>query len=139
VDSDVTTLLSVGAAGSSLRLTVRPRATFSVGDPWFDAEIEVEALPFAGTLQTVFTRADLHDWLDQLAGLTAGTGQAVLGGGRAAELVIEAQAQIGSRDAEAVALSICLTPSGDDPYPCLSFLIFDVATEWAQIDARTLP
>jgi hypothetical protein len=135
MDSDGSvTLLAIGGKGSSLSVTAR-RQSDSGRDAWFDTEIAVEAFPFAGTLRTIYTLDDYAQWGQALAALQAGPGRVVLGGGRAAELIIEADSQIGGGD-HAVALSIGLTPSGDDPYPRLNYLIFDVSPSWLDIGSR---
>ncbi|MGF9755762.1 DUF5959 family protein [Microvirga sp. 0TCS3.31] len=130
-----TTLISIGAAGASLRVGVRRQATRSPGEPWFDTEITADAFPFGGTLETVFTMSDLREWGEGLSGLTAGTGRVVLGGDRAAELIIEASPQQGAHP-DLVAIRVDVTPSGDDPYPALRYLIFDVPPWWSEIGSR---
>lgn len=127
-----TTLISIGMTGSSLAVVVRRQATRSPGEPWFDTEITVDAFPFSGTLKTVFTMSDLREWGKGLTGLTAGTGRVVLGGDRAAELVIEAEPQSGGHP-DRLAICVDLTPSGDDAYPALRYLIFDVPPSWADV------
>ena len=129
------TLISIGAAGASLSVGVRRQATRSPGEPWFDTEITADAFPFGGTLETVFTMSDLREWGEGLSGLTAGTGRVVLGGHRSAELVIEAAPQQGVRP-DLVALRVEVTPSGDDPFPALRYLVFDVPPSWSEIGSR---
>lgn len=129
------TLISIGAAGASLTVVVRRQASLSSGEPWFDAEITADAFPFGGTLKAVFTASDLRLWGGELSGLTAGRGRAVLGGDRAAELVIEAQSH-DREDPDHVSVCVDLTPSGDDPYPALKYLIFDVPSSWSEIGVR---
>jgi len=126
------TLLSIGTNGASLTVTVRRQATKSPGEPWFDTEITADAFPFAGTLRTVFTWSDLRQWGEALIALNAGTGRVVLGGNRAAELAIDAVPQVGGPQ-DQVALSVDLTPSGDDPYPRLTYLLFDVPPSWPEV------
>ena len=130
-----TTLISIGATGASLTVVVRRQATKSPGEPWFDTEITADAFPFGGTLKTVLTMSDLRVWGDGLSGLTAGTGRVVLGGDRAAKLVIEAESQDGEHP-DHVAICVDLTPNGDDPYPALKYLIFDVPPSWPEIGSR---
>ena len=136
MDADgATTLLSIGGTGASLTVKVRRRASMSLDEPLFDTEITAEAFPFAGTLRTAFTLSDLRQWGDALTALSAGTGRVVLGGGRAAELAIDAEPQVGGLSNQ-VALSVDLTPSGDDPYPRLRYLIFDVPPFWSEVGSR---
>ena len=127
-----TTLISIGGTGASLTVTVRRQETKSPDEPWFDTEITAEAFPFAGALMTVFTLSDLRQWGEALTALNAGTGRVVLGGGRAAELAIRAEPQVGA-PRDQVALSVDLTPSGDDPYPRLTYLLFDVPPTWSDV------
>ena len=127
-----TTLISIGEPGASLTVTVRHQATKSPDEPWFDTEITADASPFGGTVKTVFTMSDLRRWQASLAQLRQGVGRSVLGGDRAAELVLEAQPQEGGGP-DHVVLSVELTPSGDDPYPALRYLIFDVLRSWPEI------
>jgi hypothetical protein len=83
-------------------------------EPWFDTEITAEAFPFSGTLKTVFTLGDLRRWGEALTSLRGGTGRVVLGGGRAAELILDGTPQVGGPP-NSVAISVDLLPSGDDP------------------------
>jgi len=127
------TLISIGGAGASLTVTVAQQASMSPEEPWFDTEIAAHAFPFAGTLRTVFTWSDLRRWGEALTALRAGTGRVVLGGGRAAELALDAEPQAwGSPDRRAI--SVDVVPSGDDPYPRLSYVIFDVPPSWSAVD-----
>lgn len=64
----------------------------------------------------IFTLSDLSQWGEALTALRAGTGRVVLGGGRAAELALDAEPQVGGPP-DRVSISVDLVPSGDDPYP----------------------
>lgn len=128
-------LLDVGIPGNSLALSIRPYADLLQSlQPWYHMTIRVEAAPFAGTLETTFTRKDLHLWAEQLRLLAAPPARAVLGGDRALELVLECEKQIGGPDGADV-LEVQVTPSGDDPYPWLRYLIFDVQKAWEEVAA----
>ncbi|HMG43859.1 MAG TPA: hypothetical protein VK611_21180 [Acidimicrobiales bacterium] len=107
-----------------LRIEATPRPSWF--DRWFECRISVVARPFAGVLETIFTDEDFVELADQLERLDPG-GDAMLGGDRAAELrfVVEVQ-QGGNPDGDLLAVECTLTPSGDDPYPLLRFLIFKV-------------
>jgi hypothetical protein len=126
------TLISIGEAGASLTVTVSQEATMSTEEPWFHTEITADAFPFGGTLKTVFTLSDLRRWGGALSALQAGTGRVVLGGGRAAELGLAAEPQQGGPP-DRVAVSVDLVPSADDPYPKLSYVIFDVSSSWSDV------
>jgi hypothetical protein len=124
------TLLSLSGPGGSLTVSVQRRDFAPPSEePWFDAEIAVQAHPFAGTLQTVLTLADLRDWSSSLAALESQPGQAVLGGDRAVELALGVVPQVGGREG-GLAITVELTPCGDDPYPFLRYLIFDAEHFW---------
>ncbi len=126
------TLLSLGGTGGSLIVRVKPiRPAGAIDAPWFDTEIEVDAFAFHGTLKTIFTGEDFRQWSRELHTLSEGVGRAVLGGGRAAQLIVETEHQIGGRKVpNSVVALVDLTPSGDDPYPRLQFLIFDLPPSW---------
>lgn len=129
-------LLSVEQLGSSIEVIVRRIDMKAPVEPDFDTSIAVRAFPFTGTLETQFMLAQLHDWAEDLAGLDQGIGRVALGGNRAALLTIEAFAQKGGPTAGRVVLDITLTPSEDDPYPTLNYLIHDVSPTWADTIAR---
>lgn len=128
----VRTLISIGGAGASLEVKVAQQASMSPEEPWFDTEIRADAFPFAGTLRTVFTLSDLRRWGEALTALRDGTGRVVLGGGRAAELALEAEPQAGGPP-DRMAISVDVVPSGDDPYPRLSYIIFDASPSWSAV------
>lgn len=91
-------------------------------DRWFDCSISVDAHPFAGVLETTFTDEDLVGFADALELLNP-VGEATLGGGRAAELHLIVENQMGGGD---LVVECYITPSGDDPYPSIRFLMFGV-------------
>ncbi len=84
----------------------------------------MNADPFAGVLHTIFTDVDLLEFADALDQPDP-VGEAVLGGDRAAEPRLIVESQDGGTRGE-LAVECFLTPSGDDPYPSLRFLIFGV-------------
>lgn len=95
----------------------------------------IDAFPFGGTLKTTFTTIELREWNERLSRLDRGAGRVVVGGDRAAELVIEAEVQVGGGP-DLRAICVYVTPSGDDPYPALRYLIFDVPPSWSEIGSR---
>jgi hypothetical protein len=133
------TLLSLGTPpGSALEVTVTVHETLAPGEPWFDTAITAAAYPFGGTLTATYTLTDLHAWGRALAALEDGVGRVVLGGDRAAELVVVAERQQGGTPDRRV-LEVALVPSGDDPWPRLAWLLFDVEPGWArEAGARAL-
>ena len=134
-------LLELGGAGAGLRVVAsRREQAGTTDDPWFDVAISVDAFPFSATVSTIFTLVDLQDWADSMRSTAGLPRRVVLGGDRAAELLIDVEHQVGGEDG-ALALEVSVTPSGDDPYPWLRYLIFDVSPFWdeaaARIDALT--
>jgi hypothetical protein len=120
-------LLRVGTTGSALAVSATVQETLAPGEPWYDVAIGATAYPFSGTLTATFTATDLALWADGLEALTDGVGRVVLGGDRAAELVVVAEE---TGPGERV-LEVSLVPSGDDPWPQLRWLVFDVPADWA--------
>jgi hypothetical protein len=83
---------------------------------WRYADIDVEAHPFAGTIQTVLTAEDVQEYDSLARAFTSGQREHVIfGGDRAAEVVLRRHDQT---------IEVSVTPSGDDPWPLLRFLIF---------------
>jgi hypothetical protein len=108
---------------AGLRVEVRARPSYF--DRWFDCRITADASPFGGVVETIYTDEDLVDFAEALDGLDP-VGEVMLGGGRATELRLVIANQVGGRDG-ALAIECTLTPSGDDPYPLLRWIIFDAA------------
>jgi hypothetical protein len=113
-------ILDIGRRGS--RITVRVGAPYSPGsaDPdqrlWRHADIVVEAHPFTGTIPTVLTAQDVEEYRAlALAFTTEQRDRVVIGGHRAAEIVLQRHDQT---------VEVSVTPSGDDPWPLLRYLIF---------------
>lgn len=129
-------LLSLDSSGGRLTVTAVPHPVPGVhDDPWFDTAIEVQAPPFAGTINTIFTLSDFQDWARALRRVDELPRQVVLGGDRSAELVIDIERRsVGAE--EAVMLEISVTPSGDDPSPLLRFLVNDASPFWLDTASR---
>jgi hypothetical protein len=111
----------------TLVIDASPRPSFS--DRWFDTRVRVGAHPFSGTVETIFTDEDLKQFAEQLEGLGP-EGEAVLGGGRACEVRLATEWQNGVTGG-LLAVECSVTPSGDDPFPFVRFLIFDVDPSFA--------
>lgn len=122
------TVLDLGA----LRIEVRVRPSYF--DRWFDCRLAVDASPFRGVLETIFTNEDLVAFAESLDALDP-HGEVVFGGDRAAELRLVVAKQFGGREG-ALAIECSLTPSGDDPYPSIRWLIFDAEPFAAQTSRR---
>ncbi|HWM20554.1 MAG TPA: hypothetical protein VNO51_12760 [Ilumatobacteraceae bacterium] len=104
-------------------IAVNPSAR-SADQGWWDCRIAATSSPFSGEVTTIFTTADLDAFASSLTSLGE-QGEAILGGGRAAEVRFVQEPQIGGTPG-LLAIECSVTPSGDDPYPRLTFLIFDV-------------
>jgi hypothetical protein len=117
-------------AGLRVDLRVRP----SYFDRWFDCRVVIDAFPFGGTLETIFVDEQLVEFADALDALDP-VGAAVLGGDRAAELRLHVEHQNDDREG-LLAIECSVTPSGDDPYPYLRWLIFGVGPFAEQTSRR---
>ncbi len=119
-------LLTLGAGGSRLAISARRG-----GAPWLhDTEIAVEAHPWSGTLKGTHTEDDLRRFAAELR--TEGVPRSVqLGGDRSPELVLEIAQQRGANP-HLLAIEARSSWTGDDPYPCLTWLLFDVEREVLQ-------
>jgi hypothetical protein len=106
----------------SLRVEAWPRPSHV--ERWFHCRVAATAPPFAGAVETIVTPDDLLAFADDLDRLDP-TGDATLGGGRAAELRLVVEAQVGG-DAGDLVVECALTPQGDDPFPQLRWLTFGV-------------
>lgn len=93
-------------------------------DDWFDIAITVSSPPFGGVISAILTRDDLLDFADSLERLEV-PGEVLLGGGRAPEVRLIAEQQVGGSPGR-LAIECYVTPSGDDPYPQLRFLMFNI-------------
>ena len=93
---------------------------------WFDVSLAVAAHPFRGTVDTAWFDDDLMQLaaaLEALAAEDESLALHVLGGNRAAELRVSAEAVEG--DDHEVVVEAWLTENGDDPVPALSFVLYD--------------
>ncbi len=134
--SETVELLNVVGSGCSLRVTASPHHVPGVhDDSWFDTAIAVAAYPFAGTVETIFTLRDFQDWARALRRNDEFPHQVVLGGNRAAEVVIDIERQAGGTKGT-FTLEISVTSSGDDPWPQIRFLVGDVAPFWNETASR---
>ena len=106
-----------GAGGDGLRVMLGQPSTPDAAD--LDARtwvtyIDVRAHPFAGTVEAVLTPADVAEWESAAAAL-AESGSVTVGGGRGPEVRLVQDGQV---------TEVCVTPSGDDPWPVLRYLVF---------------
>ena len=116
-------------AGNVLRLEAAPQADTAGGARWFDVTFTASAHPFAGTFASVLFESDLTVWRDALRTLDA-PGTIVLGGDRGPELRLAVEQQRGS-STHLWAVEVELLVSGDDPWPRLTYLLFDVEPSFA--------
>lgn len=117
-----------------LLIGATPRPSYF--DRWFDTRIRVHAHPFSGTVETIFTDEELTQFGQQLEGLGP-EGDVVLGGGRACEVRLTVEWQNGVKGG-LLAVECSVTPSGDDPYPYVRFLVFDVDPAFASITGASI-
>lgn len=115
-------LLNLGAEVSSLR--VAARWSQRAAQDWAETEIVCDALPFAGTVRDALLIEDLSNWSTALRDFRA-PGRLVLGGDRAAEVTLDVEYQVGGAPG-IWAVEVNVVRSGDDPWPALRYLIFDV-------------
>jgi hypothetical protein len=115
-----------------LRVEARPRPSYF--DRWYDASVHVLAHPFTGVVQAVLEESDLEQFASNLETAEI-PGRLVLGGGRACEIVLIFEWQNGVED-DLLAVECAVTPSGDDPYPRIEFVAFDVLPFFAGTASR---
>ncbi len=122
-----TELLSLGHAGCRIRVAVEhtpERLSAPLDDPLFGVSYEVEAHPFSGILESALLLDDLKKWRSQLTSF-ATPSVLRLGGDRAAELQLHVDDQVGGTPGR-WAVEVRLVQSGDDPWPEIRYLIFEV-------------
>ena len=126
-------VLAVGSEGNRLVLALdRDEAEAD----WFHARLSVEAHPWHGVLETIFTRDELLAF-GQALRVERLPRKVALGGGRAAELLLDLKVQQG-QNAGRIAMVAELTPSGDDPYPFVRWLMFDVPSDFGPAEAGAI-
>jgi hypothetical protein len=115
-------VLDLGQTGGQILVTLgdlsTPRLANLPGHGWRHVEIHVEAAPFAGVIQSIFTEADITEYRQEAARFAAGAEHARFGGDRAPLITL---------DRHGDNMEVFVTPSGDDPWPQLRFLIFGSA------------
>jgi hypothetical protein len=111
-------LVAIGSPGQSLRIHIAgpfyPDAVDPARRAWQRAVIHVEAHPFSGSIETIIGADGIAQYQQAIADF-AETGKATLGGNRAAEIRLERDGQV---------IEVTVTPSGDDPWPLIRYLIF---------------
>lgn len=117
---------------SSIRIKLMP----DVSPAQFDCTIEIDTGVFRGTIETVFFDFDLFNFKTRLGELQV-PGIVTLGGNRGAEIRFEINKQIGGTQGS-LAIAVSATPSGDDPWPKLSFLEFEVPAEFPKVTIEKL-
>lgn len=105
-------------------------------EDWLDVAVEVTAPPFTGTVSSIIERAALANWKDAFAQLTV-PGAVVLGGGRGLRIDLQVRRQTGGTPGS-LTIEAAVTPSGDDPYPELRYLIFDAPDDFATVSGAAL-
>jgi hypothetical protein len=117
------TLVLLESKGDRLRVTARQHVVPGQDESWFDIEFTATGHPFAGVVTDVVTATDLEFWRHNVGRLAA-PGEVVFGVERAAELVLRVEDQVGGEPGSWT-VQVTLTPSADDPYPSLTWLLFD--------------
>lgn len=135
VATEVSTLLSLMDGENRLLVTCVPHPVPGQAERWFDVRFDAKAFPFAGVVTDTITETDLTWWRGLLEALAA-PGEIVLGGERAAELVLAVERQVGSDD-ESYVVKVRLTPSADDPWPCLRWLLHNQPAFWTEAATST--
>lgn len=123
---------------SALRIKVRPDIYPDASPREFDSVIECNTGIFNGVVNTVFFDDDLLAFKEQLEVLQV-PGSVVLGGDRCAEVAFEVDHQEGGTPGS-LAMEVSVTACGDDPWPRLLFVEYDVPADFpktlaAKIDA----
>ena len=118
-------LLALGTPDNSLRVGARPATRPLPGNElWFEVRIEAEAHPFSGVMEETFPSSALVEWSGTLE--KEPPARYVLGGWRAAELTLEVEPPEGAQQGQQLVVEVTLVRSGDDPWPLLRYLIFNV-------------
>lgn len=126
-------VLDLLGAGSRLRVSVECAERGVDGSSAYEVRCEATAPPFTGTVTDLLLPDDLRFFATNLRRLAA-PGSVILGGERAAELRLEVEKQVGGQAGRLV-VEVHLTPSGDDPWPSLRWLIFDQEPFWSDAAA----
>jgi hypothetical protein len=101
-------LVEIGSEGQ--RLVVLSGGPTELWDAW----ILVEAYPFSGVIRTTLTQDDVAKYRSALSDFDR-IGRTTLGGHRAPQIDL-------TRDGDVIEVGV--TPSGDDPWPTIRYLIF---------------
>jgi hypothetical protein len=120
----MTDILELGRGGMALRISVERQQN----PDWYTTVVASAANPWHGSFDTIFTTDDLRDWVARLRD-TALPRRVVLGGDRAAEVVLDVDEQQGGTPGS-LAIQVEVVMSGDDPFPFLRYLIFDVPPDF---------
>lgn len=121
-----TLLLQLGVKGAQLTVT----AVASSYADHFEVTIAADAHCFQGSITQPLSRADLQSWAEQMS--VAQPELLVLGGNRAMILKLE----VNEQGPGECSVQAWLAWTEDDPYPNLSWLIFDLRPFWADAAGR---
>lgn len=128
-----TPVLDLGYEGSRLKIAFEP----DEDEPdWFRARFMVEAYPWGGVVEATLTRDDLLAFAQDLRTARLPR-KLVLGGGRAAELILDLSVQLGQNHGR-IAMVAELAQSGDDPYPFIRWLIYNVSPDFGPVEAGAI-
>jgi hypothetical protein len=106
--SAASVIIDIGTTGQRLMIV-----SGGAAEMW-DAWITVEAYPFSGVIKTVLTTDDIAQYRSALRDFDV-HGRAVLGGHRPPEVTLVREDDV---------IEVQVTPSGDDPWPTIKYLIF---------------
>lgn len=130
-----TLLMQLGRPGSAVRVTARP----SEFPDHFDVTVDAEAFPFSGSLTQPLNSRDLLNWAADMRQLATqpvddlDDEPVVLGGNRSMQLKLTVNTQLPVQDPPCYAVQAWLAWTEDDPFPNLTWLIFDVGPVWDDI------
>ena len=108
-------LLDLGSAGQ--RISISASGAYEAGQiagGHTRAQIKVEAYPFSGVIETVFSEEDLVEYSSGVETFRT-SGKATLGGNRGPQVRLEHHGDV---------IEVEVTVSADDPWPTIKYLIF---------------
>lgn len=121
---------------SSIHIKLRPDVYADASPAEFDCTVDIDTGVFSGQFATCFFDEDLLHFKDDLKKLRL-PGTVVLGGSRSAKIKFEISKQVGGNE-QALAITVSAYPFGDDPWPNLSFLEFEVTPEFPKTTIRKI-
>lgn len=121
---------------SSIRIKLRLDIYSDASPAEFECTVLIDTGVFSGQFETVYFDEDLIAFKNKLEKLRI-PGTVVLGGNRCAEIIFDMSKQIGGNQG-ALAITVSASPFGDDPFPKLTFLEFEVSPEFPKTTIRRI-